>query len=149
MSRTAITWPTSDHTALTVGRPRPRSSNPSSSICNQAVSTRTEITVAAAAISTQSTRGRVNTMSRSISGWAHRRWPTKLMSTRNSSTTTNTKAATKVPTTTVAGGPNVRGGASDAPTRTFRSEEHTSELQSRGHLVCRLLLEKKKDEVAK
>src|SRR5437660_7578989 len=27
----------------------------------------------------------------------------------------------------------------------LRSEEHTSELQSRGHLVCRLLLEKKKD----
>src|SRR5437870_6152376 len=27
---------------------------------------------------------------------------------------------------------------------TNRSEEHTSELQSRGHLVCRLLLEKKK-----
>src|SRR5690625_6623735 len=27
-----------------------------------------------------------------------------------------------------------------------RSEEHTSELQSRGHLVCRLLLEKKKIE---
>src|SRR2546422_6870881 len=27
-----------------------------------------------------------------------------------------------------------------------RSEEHTSELQSRLHLVCRLLLEKKKDE---
>src|SRR5690625_5789594 len=25
-----------------------------------------------------------------------------------------------------------------------RSEEHTSELQSRGHLVCRLVLEKKK-----
>src|SRR5439155_18906616 len=31
-------------------------------------------------------------------------------------------------------------GAGGAP----RSEEHTSELQSRGHLVCRLLLEKKK-----
>src|SRR5215510_5232607 len=37
------------------------------------------------------------------------------------------------------------------PTQTFappgvtRSEEHTSELQSRGHLVCRLLLEKKKN----
>src|SRR2546429_5085653 len=31
-----------------------------------------------------------------------------------------------------------------AYTRT-RSEEHTSELQSRLHLVCRLLLEKKKD----
>src|SRR5207253_9727917 len=28
--------------------------------------------------------------------------------------------------------------------RRRRSEEHTSELQSRGHLVCRLLLEKKK-----
>src|SRR5690625_626537 len=28
-----------------------------------------------------------------------------------------------------------------------RSEEHTSELQSRGHLVCRLLLEKKNTEL--
>src|SRR5437870_7078169 len=31
-----------------------------------------------------------------------------------------------------------------AERRHQRSEEHTSELQSRGHLVCRLLLEKKK-----
>src|SRR2546422_6054710 len=31
-----------------------------------------------------------------------------------------------------------------APQRNTRSEEHTSELQSRLHLVCRLLLEKKK-----
>src|SRR3989442_10374054 len=30
--------------------------------------------------------------------------------------------------------------------RAVRSEEHTSELQSRPHLVCRLLLEKKKKE---
>src|SRR3989442_15599687 len=30
------------------------------------------------------------------------------------------------------------------PARVDRSEEHTSELQSRPHLVCRLLLEKKK-----
>src|SRR5690625_5772218 len=30
------------------------------------------------------------------------------------------------------------------PVWSDRSEEHTSELQSRGHLVCRLLLEKKK-----
>src|SRR2546429_6470144 len=30
--------------------------------------------------------------------------------------------------------------------RAARSEEHTSELQSRLHLVCRLLLEKKKNE---
>src|SRR5437870_11373375 len=34
--------------------------------------------------------------------------------------------------------------APDSPGRPLRSEEHTSELQSRGHLVCRLLLEKKK-----
>src|SRR5207253_7949316 len=32
------------------------------------------------------------------------------------------------------------------PWRRLRSEEHTSELQSRGHLVCRLLLEKKKKD---
>src|SRR5690625_2477392 len=32
----------------------------------------------------------------------------------------------------------------DAKSEESRSEEHTSELQSRGHLVCRLLLEKKK-----
>src|SRR5439155_22668849 len=31
----------------------------------------------------------------------------------------------------------------DGRGRAKRSEEHTSELQSRGHLVCRLLLEKK------
>src|SRR5690554_7113820 len=31
----------------------------------------------------------------------------------------------------------------------FRSEEHTSELQSRPHLVCRLLLEKKKKKLKK
>src|SRR5690606_41746115 len=30
--------------------------------------------------------------------------------------------------------------------RFFRSEEHTSELQSRENLVCRLLLEKKKEQ---
>src|SRR5439155_15537100 len=37
---------------------------------------------------------------------------------------------------------------SPSPFQSFdmaRSEEHTSELQSRGHLVCRLLLEKKKN----
>src|SRR5690625_5459701 len=37
----------------------------------------------------------------------------------------------------------VKGTLLASPTMT-RSEEHTSELQSRGHLVCRLLLEKKK-----
>src|SRR2546429_7023593 len=34
-------------------------------------------------------------------------------------------------------------------TMTVRSEEHTSELQSRLHLVCRLLLEKKKKKKRK
>src|SRR2546422_3123561 len=34
------------------------------------------------------------------------------------------------------------------PRHGVRSEEHTSELQSRLHLVCRLLLEKKKKKVA-
>src|SRR2546422_7312485 len=33
-----------------------------------------------------------------------------------------------------------------SPVATPRSEEHTSELQSRLHLVCRLLLEKKKHQ---
>src|SRR3712207_7335132 len=38
-----------------------------------------------------------------------------------------------------------RGGLSGYPSRgESRSEEHTSELQSRQYLVCRLLLEKKK-----
>src|SRR5690625_6691062 len=35
----------------------------------------------------------------------------------------------------------------DGGVRCLRSEEHTSELQSRGHLVCRLLLEKKKKHI--
>src|SRR3712207_7376619 len=36
-----------------------------------------------------------------------------------------------------------RGGGAAGPERGRRSEEHTSELQSRQYLVCRLLLEKK------
>src|SRR5205809_2949973 len=51
------------------------------------------------------------------------------------------------------GGPDVavprrddeRGGAAEV--ERDRSEEHTSELQSRLHLVCRLLLEKKKKHI--
>src|SRR2546422_6304372 len=38
-------------------------------------------------------------------------------------------------------------GGDDEPPDPERSEEHTSELQSRLHLVCRLLLEKKKRTV--
>src|SRR3712207_8796863 len=40
--------------------------------------------------------------------------------------------------------PGSRGAARPAPQAVARSEEHTSELQSRQYLVCRLLLEKKK-----
>src|SRR5437660_2755403 len=39
--------------------------------------------------------------------------------------------------------------AQHRPEVEMRSEEHTSELQSRGHLVCRLLLEKKKKQTTK
>src|SRR5471030_3391065 len=44
--------------------------------------------------------------------------------------------------------PSVVGGKAHRKTaepRPYRSEEHTSELQSLRHLVCRLLLEKKKN----
>src|SRR5439155_22576615 len=44
--------------------------------------------------------------------------------------------------TSVDPGPNA--GSTWSSSSSPRSEEHTSELQSRGHLVCRLLLEKKK-----
>src|SRR3712207_8030421 len=40
--------------------------------------------------------------------------------------------------------PSAAPAAPPGPGTTFRSEEHTSELQSRQYLVCRLLLEKKK-----
>src|SRR3712207_7806757 len=42
------------------------------------------------------------------------------------------------------GYPQAEGILSQAEGRSPRSEEHTSELQSRQYLVCRLLLEKKK-----
>src|SRR5437764_2564610 len=41
--------------------------------------------------------------------------------------------------------PGWRPGGRGAPKRKERSEEHTSELQSPMYLVCRLLLEKKKE----
>src|SRR2546422_7144550 len=42
-------------------------------------------------------------------------------------------------------GDGIAGNSTDGQIRALRSEEHTSELQSRLHLVCRLLLEKKKN----
>src|SRR2546421_3759942 len=60
--------------------------------------------------------------------------------------------STLFPYTTLFRSPAARGwpprarvpGAVDHRTGQWRSEEHTSELQSRSDLVCRLLLEKKK-----
>src|SRR5207253_9053113 len=49
------------------------------------------------------------------------------------------------PSSTITRWPSLRSTMScSRDTIICRSEEHTSELQSRGHLVCRLLLEKKK-----
>src|SRR5690348_18128127 len=52
-------------------------------------------------------------------------------------------AAASTPTVSVGSGPSTGYGPSGV-----RSEEHTSELQSPVHLVCRLLLEKKKTSLA-
>src|SRR5436309_13189017 len=43
----------------------------------------------------------------------------------------------------------LRGQCATLTSRSLRSEEHTSELQSRENLVCRLLLEKKKKKKQK
>src|SRR2546422_8438416 len=71
------------------------------------------------------------------------------------STTWSSSWSTTLPRTTLVGwswGFSKRGTsaaqrtADRPPPVTTRSEEHTSELQSRLHLVCRLLLEKKKNK---
>src|SRR5258708_24009060 len=52
-----------------------------------------------------------------------------------------------VPIGTISSSPAAAAGDDDnVPMGTVRSEEHTSELQSPDHLVCRLLLEKKKKQ---
>src|SRR5207253_8792457 len=53
--------------------------------------------------------------------------------------------STSVPSQPIGSGPGTRKRAMKPATRP-RSEEHTSELQSRGQLGCRLLREKKKEE---
>src|SRR5699024_12626080 len=60
--------------------------------------------------------------------------PMPMMMPTVESTTSNDRAAE------VSGNPAIASSA--APTTEDRSEEHTSELQSRSDLVCRLLLEK-------
>src|SRR5687768_17875115 len=61
---------------------------------------------------------------------------------------TSGPAPAPAPRSAAAGPPCVIG-AKTAFKGEIRSEEHTSELQSRLHLVCRLLLEKKKKIKAK
>src|SRR5207253_8624598 len=63
--------------------------------------------------------------------------------TRSTSCVTPTKA-TPVPSLIASSWKAIPSCFSKAWSLPVRSEEHTSELQSRGHLVCRLLLEKKK-----
>src|SRR5215510_15585590 len=75
----------------------------------------------------------------------HVGWPGKRSALTRSGMTERSwgrRRRTSIPTPLSAGGP-YRGPARRVAV-VGRSEEHTSELQSRGHLVCRLLLEKKK-----
>src|SRR5690625_6879120 len=60
------------------------------------------------------------------------------------------RSSTRIDSCEVACRPSRRASSSRRPTRVVpaafaRSEEHTSELQSRGHIVCRLLLAKKRN----
>src|SRR5690625_6218561 len=70
-------------------------------------------------------------------------FPTRRSSDLNASSTTRTmiRGPKKI---ILSRSPGRRGLTCLSFPRAPRSEEHTSELQSRGHLVCRLLLEKKK-----
>src|SRR5690554_7571872 len=71
--------------------------------------------------------------SRTLGWYADFRYPSML--------TPSTPLGTAASTSSSATSPNRR---NTSAALTIRSEEHTSELQSRPHLVCRLLLEKKK-----
>src|SRR5207244_11906495 len=62
---------------------------------------------------------------------------------RSSSTSSATGSGTSTRGRLRSLGSAARSGRRSISWRTFRSEEHTSELQSPDHLVCRLLLEKK------
>src|SRR5207253_7187990 len=69
----------------------------------------------------------------SMQPWDQRAWP--------SARASSSRRARPPPTTA-----KRRSRSADQGAARQRSEEHTSELQSRGHLVCRLLLEKKKKD---
>src|SRR2546422_4051126 len=81
---------------------------------------------------------------------ARRRCPTSSCASTPCSAQARSPSVTTSPTTHAQrdAGPLGVGGGLDGEGNE-RSEEHTSELQSRLHLVCRLLLEKKKKTIAK
>src|SRR3712207_8969887 len=67
---------------------------------------------------------------------------------KSSPTSTARAPRAAPPTIASPGARSARESGRPAPSsRGPRSEEHTSELQSRQYLVCRLLLEKKKEEI--
>src|SRR3712207_8214592 len=67
---------------------------------------------------------------------------------RSASPTTPASPAATPTTGAAVASPSLTAASAATPTVAFvrRSEEHTSELQSRQYLVCRLLLEKKKTQ---
>src|SRR3712207_7925962 len=71
---------------------------------------------------------------------------------RSSCRTTSSPAPPRCPSTSTSTSPATCPGSGSSSTwgrsRRGRSEEHTSELQSRQYLVCRLLLEKKNKPIA-
>src|SRR5690625_6593956 len=70
---------------------------------------------------------------------------TGILSPVNIDSSTEVRPSTTTPSTGILSPGRTRITSPKATSSTVisRSEEHTSELQSRGHLVCRLLLEKK------
>src|SRR5205823_12020318 len=66
---------------------------------------------------------------------------------RSPSLSKSPKATPRLECASAIAGPAASRSSSNLPPPRFRSEEHTSELQSLAYLVCRLLLEKKKTQL--
>src|SRR5689334_24044089 len=71
-------------------------------------------------------------------------YTTLFRSPRGPNTSSNSAGTNPTPPSSASTSPRWSPPPSTASSSTPRSEEHTSELQSQFHLVCRLLLEKKK-----
>src|SRR5439155_25730597 len=76
--------------------------------------------------------------------WTRRTRTSAASGSSSSTSPVLTRPRHSVPVTTVPKPSTVNTRSIGSRIASARSEEHTSELQSRGHLVCRLLLEKKK-----